>query len=73
VTFRSLRILHRRAGSRFEKSLEPKFEMGGQHRDTKTQRHRESRQQGLFNGGFLCASVSLCLCVDHPSQLEQLL
>src|SRR5205823_1327198 len=38
-------------------------EVDNKHRDTKAQRHRESRQTKLFDAGFLCVSVPLCLCV----------
>jgi mxaJ protein len=35
------------------------------HRDTETRRHKDNPHQKFFIAGFLCVSVSLCLCVSH--------
>ena len=43
--------------------------MVNKHKDTETQRHRESLHQQIFNAAFLCVFVSLCLCVYAEAQL----
>jgi hypothetical protein len=36
------------------------------HEDTKTRRHKDTPQLEFFEAAFLCAFLSLCLCVLHP-------
>jgi pimeloyl-ACP methyl ester carboxylesterase len=43
--------------------------MVNKHEDTKTQRHKETRHHSHFTAAFLCAFVSLCLCVSAEAQL----
>jgi mxaJ protein len=41
------------------------------HRDTETQRHKGTRHQRSLIAGFLCAFVSLCLCVFAFAQTKK--